>query len=79
MTRVDRIIILSLVAVMFVIAFGGIALYAPGNNSAARERSSGLSVDAHDQTLVVHGCHAEDSCRAGYHANGVWTIKEVSH
>lgn len=24
---------------------------------------------------VIHGCIAEDTCRADYHANGTWTIR----
>lgn len=27
---------------------------------------------------VIHGCTAEDACRADYHPNGAWTIRPVT-
>lgn len=28
---------------------------------------------------VVHGCAAEDDCKANYHGNGTWTIRRDKH
>lgn len=69
MTRVDRIIILSIVAVMFVVAIGGIALWAPGRDARAAGPGSRIVID--DPWCA----QSEDSCFLDYNHRGQWIIR----